>query len=411
MDNPKSKINRRDFISKGVSGIAAVSMMGTSVVTYKASEQQKALTQSRKKIIYRSLGNTGIRLPIVNMGVMNSSLPALVKKSYDIGVRYFDTAAWYQRGKNEKMIGQAIKELNVRNRVVIGTKIYIPPQQRGMSSEQVKKTYLKIAEQSLQRLQTDYVDILFSHSVYDHEWLQNPGILEALQLLKKQGKARFIGFTTHTNMAECIQDAIRTGDYDVIETAYNYALSDDKDYKNILKKAALKGIGLIAMKTQCSQYWYKEDLPQDQQEYYQGRIMHTAVLKWVLRNNFITTAIPGYTSFREMEEDFSVAYDLAYTSEEKAFLQDRNVKLSLGYCCQCYYCVATCPKKIDIPTLMRTHMYAKCYGNFYQARDTIDDIPEERGLAACITCDQCLAKCTNGIDIGQRIDELKVIFT
>jgi predicted aldo/keto reductase-like oxidoreductase len=151
-------------------------------------------------------------------------------------------------------IGNTFKGLGVRDKVIIGTKIYIPHEQRGMSPEKVKETYLRVANESLKRLQTDYVDILYSHSVNDLKWLNHPGILEALQLLKKQGKASFIGFSTHSNMADCISVATRSGLYDVILTMFNYTLWDDLSLLNALKNAHLKKIGLIAMKTQCPQY-------------------------------------------------------------------------------------------------------------------------------------------------------------
>jgi heterodisulfide reductase subunit C len=111
-----------------------------------------------------------------------------------------------------------------------------------------------------------------------------------------------------------------------------------------------------------------------------------------------------------MEEDFSVAYDLDYTPEEKTYLEDKNVKLSLGYCTQCDDCLASCPQNADIPDLMRTHMYAACYGNLYQARATLEEIPRGKRLDACSMCDTCEAKCAHGINIGNRIDELKSLY-
>jgi predicted aldo/keto reductase-like oxidoreductase len=197
----------------------------------------------------------------------------------------------------------------------------------------------------------------------------------------------------------------------VIETAYNYAMSDDQKMLGALKSAAKKGIGLVAMKTQCSQYWYRENVPSAKLEFYKGKIMHTAVLKWALKNDYISTAIPGYTNFQQMEEDISVARDLDYAPEEKQFLEDKNVKLSLGYCRQCDTCLASCPKGVEIPALMRTHMYAACYGNLSQARDTIDEVPEGRGLDACAVCDNCSAKCAHNIDIARRIEDLKITYT
>jgi predicted aldo/keto reductase-like oxidoreductase len=211
-------------------------------------------------------------------------------------------------------------------------------------------------------------------------------------------------------MTECINSAAQTGLYDVILTSFNYAMWDDKHIFNALKNAFSQKIGIIAMKTQCTQYSYRDSVPGNQLPYYRGHIMQTAVLKWVLRYPWITTAVPGFSTFQQMEEDFSVAYDIEYTPEEKDFVENRNVKLSLGYCRQCGRCVPSCPKNVDIPSLMRTHIYTACYANFYQAKDTMDGIPKERDLHNCRLCDHCTATCVCQIDIDRRIDELKTIY-
>lgn len=410
MTHKSRDINRREFLSKSVSGIAAAGLAGLPGNDLLAAGQESSRDEKSGELLYRTLGNTGIRLPIVNMGVMNSSDPALVKRSYEMGVRLFDTAAWYMRGRNEEMVGQAIKEMNVRDKTIIATKVFIPQPQRRMNAAQAKDAYLRIANESLARLQTDHVDILYSHNVDTLEWLNHPGVHEALQTLKEQKKTRFIGFTVHTKMADLIAAAVASGPYEVIETAYNYAMSDDQKLTDALRGAAKKGIGLVAMKTQCSQYWYREYVPSGKHGFYTGKIMHTAVLKWALKNDYISTAIPGYTNFEQMEEDISVARGLDYTPEEKQFLEDKNVKLTLGYCRQCESCLASCPKGADIPALMRTHMYLACYGNLNQARDTIDEIPGYRGLNACAACETCRARCAHQIDIADRIDDLKTTY-
>ena len=391
----KKYLNRRQFFSTGLSGIAGTGLWNIINQT------------TPGKILYRELGRTGIKLPIVNMGVMNAFNPALIKRSYELGIRYFDTAAYYQRGHNEEMVGNVIQELGVRDKVILGTKAYIPHEQRNISSEEKKNFFIKTAEESLKRLKIDTIDIFFVHNVMDISYLNDPGILEAMQLLKKQGKIRFAGFSIHSNMTECIKDAIHSKFYDVIETAFNYAMSDDKELLLTLDSASKQGIGLIAMKTQCTQYWYRDYVPDVKQHYYKGKILHSAVLKWVLQHDFITTAIPGFTTFEQIDADFSVVSDLSLTSEERMFLEDRKVKTSLAYCVQCRTCISTCPKNVDIPALMRTHMYAQCYGNFYQARDAIAEMPENKSLMACDVCTTCRAVCAHQIDIPNRIKELK----
>ena len=366
----------------------------------------------KSKMIYRTLGKTGIRLPIVNMGVMNATNPDLVKRSFELGVRHFDTAAYYQRGLNEAMVGKAIEELGVRDKVIIGTKVYVPHEQRPrMSPAELKKVFLETAEQSLRRLRTDVLDIFYVHNVQDIGYLNNPGIKEALQILKESGKVRHLGCSVHTNMTELVLDAVRSGFYEVLAVAYNYAMADDSDLKGALEQAHAKGIGLIAMKTQCMQYWYRENVPSEKQPYYEGTISQTAVLKWALRHEFITCAIPGYTNFEQMEEDIPVASNLEYTAEERRFLQDRAVKLAaMSYCRQCGSCLATCPQGVDIPALMRAHLYAVCYANFDLARDTIQGISNGRGLQACVSCRTCTVRCGRRVPVGRRMRDLEIIY-
>ncbi len=409
MEKKEKQYSRRSFFTKSLSGIASAGLLGFSSEAASWHKAKNIEQNSSKEIIYRILGKTGIKLPIVSMGLMNSFNPELVRKSYEIGVRHFDTAAVYQRGANEEMIGKVIKELNARDKVIIATKVIPAYIRRRLSPLETKKVLLQTVEESLKRLQTDYVDILYLHHIDNIEELNNPEIKDALQMLKEQQKARFIGFSTHRNI-DCINEAAKTGFYDVILTIYNYALHDENELFEAIRNAASKGIGIIAMKTQCGNYLHRQGLPLEMRKYYKGGILNSAVLKWALRNSYITTAIPGYTTFEQMEEDFSVAYDLEYTPEEKQFIEDKGVNIALGYCHQCKKCVPTCPHGVDIPALMRIHMYATCYSNFHQARDTLDSIPKERSLAICSSCDRCKATCANHINIAERIDELKVIY-
>ena len=410
MPDEKNHLNRRQFLSRTACGLLTAGLYGISKERPKKIQPDFDQGQE-KKVLFRTLGKTEIQLPVVSMGVMNAFDPALIKRSYETGVRHFDTAAYYQRGHNEEMVGNAIQELGVRDKVCIGTKVFIPHEQRVMSDEKIRDFLLQSAENSLNRLKTDHIDILYSHNVRDVNYLNNPGIKEAMMELKDQKKIRFIGFSIHTNMAECIQNAAQTGFYDVIATAFNYSMGNDSELILSLKNAHSKGIGLVAMKTQCAQYWYREYVPEDKLHYYKGSIQHTAVLKWALQHGFITTAIPGYTTFQQMEEDFSVAYNLEYTDKEREFLNDREVEEALkSYCRQCSQCISSCPNQVDIPALMRTHMYAFCYAKAYQAHDTLREIPKDKGLEVCLRCRSCQAKCVNKVDIEKRISDLKKTF-
>jgi uncharacterized protein len=401
--------SRRKFISSTLAGIGAASLPGS--VFGAGAPGPKSGSAGEREIITRVLGKTGLRVPVVNFGVMNADNPALVRRAYELGMRLYDTAANYQRGRNEEMVGSVIKEMGIRDQVFIATKVYLPQPQRGIPENEVRAYYMKSAEDSLRRLQTDHVDILHSHNVEDIDYLNRPAILEALQTLKKQGKTRFIGFTTHKGMTECLNDAAKTGIYDAVLTTFNYSFHDDPGLKQALEKAAVAGIGLIAMKTQCHTDWYEQALPPRLQAFYRPPLIHPALLKWVLRHESITCAVPGVTTFEQMDENFVCARSLDLSREEKSFLEDRGVKLAMAAVCRrCDACVATCPRGADVPELLRAQMYAFNYGNLLQAKNTLDAIPAARGIQACGECAACVAVCANKVDIGRRIARLKEIY-
>jgi uncharacterized protein len=204
-------------------------------------------------------------------------------------------------------------------------------------------------------------------------------------------------------MAKVLNEAANGGFYDVVLAAYNFTLNKDKDLQEAIKNAAAKGVGIIAMKTQAAGRRNSDTKNTE-------KINQTAALKWVLNNENITTAIPGYTNFDHMEEDFSPAYSLEYTPEEKEFLTNKKALLGIGFCIQCSNCRSKCPYGVDIPNLMRTHMYATQYNNFHEARSTMNDIAPNEGLNNCKNCDTCKSKCERSVNISKRIDELKLIY-
>jgi hypothetical protein len=409
------RCSRRAFVKRTLAGLAGAPLAARSLAAGGSGSGRAQAAGGRGPIV-RTLGKAGLAAPIVGMGVMNADNPELVRRSFELGIRHFDTAAAYMRGRNEQMVGDVLKALGGRKDAVIATKVFVPPgQRRAMTEEQAKAYYLKSAEDSLRRLQTDYIDVLYSHNISEEGWLTNPGILDALQALKQQGKTRAIGFSTHENMTEMIDLAAGAGVYEVILTTFNYSLAEDEAFFRAVRKAEAKGIGLVAMKTQCQQGWYREEIESADSkmyaQYYAGPLMNSALLKWALRHPFIGCAVPGYTTFQQLDEDYPAALDLEYTAEEKTFLEDHRIKLAMGAVCRrCRACEGGCPNGADVPELVRVHMYAASYGNFAQARRVLEEIPAGRGLDACRDCAACAAVCSGRVQIGRRIEELKTIF-
>jgi len=406
MKEKGSECSRRRFLSTAATGLVSAGLVGLSPGVSLGQDAEAEAEGGKKDIIYRRLGKTNVSVPIVSMGVMNSTNPGIIQASWELGVRHFDSAANYQYGRNEQMVGNVIKKLGVRDTAVIGTKVYIPEQRVDDPKEAAKKI-VQLCEGSLKRLKTDYVDILYIHDVSDPGAVGDPGIKEAMATLKEQKKIRLCGISTHRRTAEVINEATRVGFYDVVLTAFNFTMDDDEAMMAAVSNAAKNGVGIVAMKTLAG----GQRLPNaDSAQNYTSSTRIKAALKWVLRNENVATSIPGYDNYEHLKEDFSIASDLEYTPDERKFLSDNDVKLSMGFCRQCEQCLASCPNNADVPTLMRTHMYAAQYANFYQARITLDAIPKRSGLQACESCEACAAQCAGSVDISRRIDELKLMY-
>jgi predicted aldo/keto reductase-like oxidoreductase len=125
-------------------------------------------------------------------------------------------------------------------------------------------------------------------------------------------------------------------------------------------------------------------------------------LKWVLQNENIHTTIPDCSSFDELHQDIDIMADLGLTDEELIDLNPPAGDTTSGlYCQQCNKCVAQCPENLDIPTMMRSYMYAYGYRNLRLARHTMDRA-DQHGLS-CKDCTECQVTCTMGFDVKGKI--------
>lgn len=155
---------------------------------------------------YAKLGNTGLDVSRICLGSMSFGDPKnwvhkwvleeaesrpLIKRALDLGINFFDTANVYSLGRSEEILGKALKDYANRNEIVLATKVHQKmfdgPNGQGLS----RKAIMSQIDQSLERLQTDYVDLYIIH-----RWDYDTPIeetMEALHDVVKSGKARYIG--------------------------------------------------------------------------------------------------------------------------------------------------------------------------------------------------------------------------
>lgn len=156
---------------------------------------------------YVKLGKSGLEVSKICLGTMGmgdvnigwqhqwvidyESSKEVIKHAYEAGINFIDTANIYSLGTSEEFVGRALKELGIRDKVVLATKVYMPmrdePNSRGLS----RKAIMYEVEQSLKRLQTDYIDLYIIHR-WDYE-TPIEETMKALHDLVESGKVRYIG--------------------------------------------------------------------------------------------------------------------------------------------------------------------------------------------------------------------------
>ena len=394
MESGSNSLGRRNFIKRGIAGVATLTVAPSIIQGSLLNEEKK-----NAKIVTRKLGNTGLELPVVSMGVMNADNPNLLKAAHEKGIVHFDTAHGYQRGKNEEMVGKVLKNMD-RDSFIVSTKI---PGNKfdKKSGEWKRKTdaedFVEKFETSLERLQMDYVDILYFHARNNREEALEPELLEAMIKLKEQGKTRFIGVSTHRNEPEVIQAAIDSKAYDIVLTAYNFKQDHFESVGKAIEKASNAGLGVIAMKTQAGVYWDRKEK--------ENKINMKAALKWTLQNPHVHTTIPGFETFDQLNDNIEIMDDLALSSQEVKDLKLGDEMGMLGmYCNQCGTCDGQCNKVADIPTLMRSYMYAFGYNNLLQAKDTLNSTGLES--LACDDCNECIVNCKIGFNVKDKLQQI-----
>ena len=321
---------------------------------------------------YRPLGRTGLMVSAVSFGVMRLTEPAVLFEALDMGINYFDTAHVYQRGNNEEMLGNVLKEYG-RKKAFIATKI--PPYSRFLSMSKLNSPSVmeEKMEISLKRLKTDYVDVLFLHNIKDPAWPANDDLLKFCEKVKDKGMARFVGISLHSDgktYVDTVTEAVKTDAYDVILATLNFKSGQEEI--DALKQAHKKNVGVIAM------------------------------LRWVLDLDFVDCAIPGMVNRRQLAENVKVTgMKMGWSERKKLAAYYEAVKDRL--CLRCGTCKSSCKQAVEIPSIHRSLMYWEGYEDYNLGRTTYQRLSAKENALACTSCPAPTCTCKNGIPIKERM--------
>ncbi len=398
------KLGRRELLRRGaMAGVAA------GLLPFTAAGAGKARAQTRAEVKrYVTLGRTGLEVSDISFG--SSRLDAgeehLVLDALDRGINYFDTADSYRGGDSEITIGNALR--GKRDKVFIASKTHT-------SSGEDRASMLRSLEGSLRRLQTDYVDVYFTHAVNDIGRLENPEWHAFVEQARKQGKIRFSGMSGHAGrLIQCLDYALDQDMMDVLLLSYNFGqdpkfyerftrgfdfIARQPDLPRVLKKARARNVGVIAMKTLMGARL--NDMRPFEKD---GATYAQAAFRWVLSNPDVHALIISMTDVGVIKEYLGASGWTSAARGDLDLLQGYARMNGASYCRHaCNDCEGACPYGVPIADVLRTRMYARDYQDEKLARSEYALLGQ--GAAACLTCptQACAGACTHGLPVEKLL--------
>ncbi len=389
MSEKTRQATRRDFLQVAAAGVITAASAGPLIGKEDKKDEPKMPTCP--------LGETGYDVPILSMGgqVDYTRNLLLLKTALKHGVSYWDTARSYSGGNSERGIGKYFEKLpKDRRKIFLGTKT-TRRDSKGMTRE---------LDNSLQRLETDYVELFMLHIVSSPRELSGE-IKNWAAKAKKSGKIKLFGFSTHKNMAECLDAAAKAGWVDVVMTTYNYRMMESLDrHVEACHKA---GVGLVAMKTQAKGTHHKDrGKPRSYEKYIKkGYTRGQAKMKVVWSDERIAAICSLIPNVELLKENVAAAMDRTELSAGEVDAFRRYARATCGeYCAAC----GACERATGLPVaeVMRYLMYYNSYGRQRHARRLFARLgAERRARLAAADLSVAARACPNGLDIPALVNE------
>jgi uncharacterized protein len=393
-DQSPSEASRRHFLK---TALASVTTAGATSLPLLALTEESSTSPAASKTAMptRELGNTGVQVPILQLGTAQRLDPRYDKvmhRCFQEGVTWFDTALSYGWGSSHRAIANFLTQIDDRRRLWLTSK---------SGAERVSGLQSGIDE-ALAELGTDYLDLFLMHGIDDLKMLDREFIALG-EKLKGQGKTRFFGFSCHDgNVVELMNRAAQVEGIDAIMFRYNFRRYGDLELNRAIDACHRAGIGLIAMKTQGS-------VPRDLESVAGFRskefTLGQAKLKSVWADERIDTIVSEMDSVQYVRENVAAARSEKSLTAEESHQLNQLAAMTAGYACNgCkHLCEQTIPRDVAIAESLRYLMYFESYGKADRARELYRAIPVAKRAASDEELCRACQVCPQGIDIPARL--------
>jgi predicted aldo/keto reductase-like oxidoreductase len=419
-------LDRRDFIKASALGLAGI---GTALAAKPSQAAQAGPGETPKIKSYRTLGRTGFKASEIGVGTSQTFPTPVISAAVDAGVNYFDTSEGYGRGAAERSIGEAIKGRD-RKSLFITTKVRTD----GLAgtAEVAEKV-----QQCLERLQTDYVDCVMMPGPPTAESVKSEVYHKAIEELKKQGKVRFSGISSHGSrqpgqgepMENVLLAAVDDGRFDIVLVVYNFLQKEPGE--KVIEAAAKKNVAVTIMKSNPLGRYFDmkarveqmqkdgqaidermqksiaqmEETAKQAEAFIQKNGLKTpgeikaAALKFVLADPRVHTLNLAFNTFEDVQNSLALSGS-GLGQKEQSLLASFERECGSLYCRHaCGVCESQCPSGVPVNTIMRYNHYFEAQGSEKFAMEKYAAL-ETAKADACRTCQGwCEPACPYGVPV------------
>jgi predicted aldo/keto reductase-like oxidoreductase len=361
-------------------------------------------------MIYRQLGKTGYRVSQLGFGAMRLPMEGkdenhriarekaipMIHRAFEEGVNYIDTAVGYCNEDSQRAVGEALK--GWREKIVVSTKNHY--------FDEDEKTWWEHLENSLDRLQVEYIDIYNHHGVNRDSFAKiQSHVGKWMQKARDQGLIKHVCCSYHDNN-EFLRELVESGYPAVITLQYNLL---DRALEEGIALAHEKGIGIVVMgpvaggRLGATNKVMQEMVPGIE------RVPELA-LRFVLANPNVSMALSGMSTMEQVEENLAItSQEVSLSAEDTERVSEQLTRLKVMsdlYCTGCKYCMP-CPSGVNIAGAFEAYNAARIYDLREFGKQRYAAMQKNNaGADLCTECGVCEEKCPQGIPVQRQLKEV-----
>ena len=326
----------------------------------------------------------------------------LLRKAYDMGVNYFDTAVVYHKGESEKIFGKAF-EIYDRSSYYLADKMSIWV----CKDEQEMKD---LFERQLKTLKTDYIDFYLVHSLNRNHYqkVKEFHCVEFLQEMKRQGKIKHLGFSFHDTYPVFTQ-ILNDYDWDFVQIQLNYLDWQNQGAEQLYRELEKRNLPCMVMEPVRGGYLATLDEQRAKPflEMEPNRSIASWAIRWVESLPQVTVVLSGMSDMAQLEDNVAMMTNFEPMNEKEleavAKVVEEIRKVNDIPCTGCRYCM-DCPMGVDIPEIFAIYSRLKIFGKDKSFVEDYKEVMENgNGAEHCVGCQQCMNHCPQSIEIPDKL--------